>query len=330
MRGKRNQRGGYVMVLLAMLLFGLMAMAALVIDLGFARLAHKQMQSAADAAALEGLRGEGDASLSYEDRQTAAEQLITWTFDDDLAATATDERLSGAGPIVNFSGGEGQPALNASQLMEIDPANATYKPVMQGRSSPTSAYQFRVAIQRGGEIAADYDLFSQGPAVPYLFARGSLISRKRVGSGINVGGVARAEARPAVRVWPANAGLNGIQPVAYLSSDWGASPNNALSITSDISGGLSIGQLILTESTDPGISTGYCAILEPATNRVVGFGMLGQASPQAGIVASHNASARLSDAWQELAVLNQSDRADVLAANNALQHTLQAPVLVRN
>ncbi|MEZ6090005.1 MAG: Tad domain-containing protein [Pirellulaceae bacterium] len=44
------------MVLLAMLLFGLFAMAALVIDLGFARLTQRQMQVAADSAALEGLR----------------------------------------------------------------------------------------------------------------------------------------------------------------------------------------------------------------------------------------------------------------------------------
>jgi len=44
------------MVLFAMLLFGLFAMATLVIDLGVVRVTQRQMQTAADSAALEGLR----------------------------------------------------------------------------------------------------------------------------------------------------------------------------------------------------------------------------------------------------------------------------------
>jgi len=47
-----RKRGGYVLVLVVLLLFGLMAMAALVIDIGFARLAQRKMQTATDAAAL--------------------------------------------------------------------------------------------------------------------------------------------------------------------------------------------------------------------------------------------------------------------------------------
>ena len=39
-----------------MMFFGLMGLAALVIDMGFARLAQRQMQTAVDSAALEGLR----------------------------------------------------------------------------------------------------------------------------------------------------------------------------------------------------------------------------------------------------------------------------------
>ena len=50
-----HNRGGYVLVLFVLLLFGIFAMAALVIDIGFARLAQRQMQTAADAAALEGI-----------------------------------------------------------------------------------------------------------------------------------------------------------------------------------------------------------------------------------------------------------------------------------
>lgn len=330
MRAARNRRGGYAMVLLATLLFGLMAMAALVIDLGFARLAQRQLQSAADAAALEGLRGQGSAASTYEDRQAAAEQLVVWTFDDDLNPTNGDGGAFGAGPIVNFSGG--QPGLQASPWMTVDVDNATYKPMMQRRASPTGDRQFRVAIQRGGAIAEDYDLFSEGSAVPYLFARGSLVDRERLGNGIRVGGLAIAEARPAVKVWPAVAGLPGIQPVAYSLSDWGASPDGAVSITSDITDGISIGKTIVPDSSASvgSAASGYCAIFDPATMRVVGFGMLGQNSPATGIVATHNASARLSDAWDALAELDAEARNEVLAQNRALQYALTAPVLVRN
>ena len=59
LRGSRRRgpkRDGYVLVLVVMLLFGIFAMAALVIDIGFARHAQRQMQTAVDSAALEGLR----------------------------------------------------------------------------------------------------------------------------------------------------------------------------------------------------------------------------------------------------------------------------------
>ena len=55
-RGKAADRAGYALVLFVLIFFGLMGLAALVIDMGFARLAQRQMQTAADSAALEGLR----------------------------------------------------------------------------------------------------------------------------------------------------------------------------------------------------------------------------------------------------------------------------------
>ena len=54
-RRRPPHRGGYVLVLFVLMFFALLGLAALVIDLGFARLTQRQMQSAADSAALEGL-----------------------------------------------------------------------------------------------------------------------------------------------------------------------------------------------------------------------------------------------------------------------------------
>ena len=55
-KARRANRAGYVLVMFVMMFLCLMAVAALVIDMGFARLAQRQMRSATDSAALEGLR----------------------------------------------------------------------------------------------------------------------------------------------------------------------------------------------------------------------------------------------------------------------------------
>jgi len=332
--GMRRRRDGYVMVLVAMLLFGLMAMAALVIDIGFARLAQRQMQTAADAAALEGLRGEGGIALLYADRQQQAEQIIAWTFDDDLnpdngdVGVAGDGGAFGAGPLIDFSGGVENPSLNAGQFMTIDQANAAYKPVMQ-RAEETPG-TFHIAIQRGGGLVGEPNLFAVGPTVPYLFARGSSLNRELIGNGMTVRAAAFAETRPAVRVGPSVGGLPGVEPVAFSLADWGPSPTNPVSISSDVSAGLMIGEVIVVGAAITPLTTGYCVVYNPTTNRVVGFGDLASPSPATGIVALHNATARLSDVWETLGTMTQADRDSIVSANRSLTHALNAPVLVRN
>jgi hypothetical protein len=320
--------------LVALLLFGLMAMAALVIDMGFARLAQRQMQTAADAAALEGLRGEGNAMLRFEMRQEAAAELIAWTFDEDLDASngdigaRGDGGAFGAGPVIEFFGGAGDPSLFAGQLITVDPNNSAYKPVVQrGLETPG---RHRVSLQRGGVLDNAAGLYSQGPSVPFLFARGSLLNRELIGNGIVVRSVATAEAKNAVKVWRSATSILRIEPIAYEIANWDASPTNAVAITSSVSGGLAIGELITTGATTTPTATGYCAIFDSSNNRVVGFGLLGQPSPPTGVVASGNASSRLSDAWDVLGTLSESDRGAVVTANQSLAHALMAPVLVRN
>ncbi len=105
-------------------MFGLMAMAALVIDIGYARLTQKQMQSATDAAALEGLRFR-DVETEIQRRQRAS-ITVSNVFDDDLTSTS-DARNFGAGPVVEFDSGQGDPSLKASQFMRI-PDPPAYKP----------------------------------------------------------------------------------------------------------------------------------------------------------------------------------------------------------
>ena len=116
---RSTRRSGYTLVFFATMLFGIMAFAALVIDIGFARLTQRQMQIAAASAAVEGLRGEG--VVAYADRRDAARDFVHWHFDDDLDATGTypsdddgafdsGSGQFGAGPAVQFSGGKDAPA----------------------------------------------------------------------------------------------------------------------------------------------------------------------------------------------------------------------------
>ena len=141
---RRRQQAGYALVLVVLLLFGLMGLAALVIDVGFARLAQRQMQTAVDAAALEGLRfrdeipehiaemiedaggdapPEGDRSdpawREYA-RRWLASRMVNETFEDYIDPNTGEQIRYGAGPEIEFEGGFGPEELAAGQTVKLD------------------------------------------------------------------------------------------------------------------------------------------------------------------------------------------------------------------
>ena len=166
--GGRGEFAGYVLIMFAMLSVCLLGLAALVIDMGFVRLARQQMQTAADAAALEGLRWQGvqntsqlprawssdpnyvaEVGLSGSMSLTAAQsdQVRRWAASQVVADgpfgpgtpsqpsmfaeyydTAGGTVNYGAGPIVNFSVGVGDPNLAAAQTTTV-PYPLVYQPV---------------------------------------------------------------------------------------------------------------------------------------------------------------------------------------------------------
>jgi hypothetical protein len=111
MRWRAGQQGrrGNVLVLFALLVFVLFAVAALVIDLGLALTTRRQMQTAVDSAALEGLRGRDDPALAKGQRDLARRQaagaVAAAVFDDDLDPDDGDPRAFGAGPVLPLQGG---------------------------------------------------------------------------------------------------------------------------------------------------------------------------------------------------------------------------------
>jgi hypothetical protein len=164
-RGTRSERGGYVLVFVAMLMFAFFGLAALVADLGMTRLTQLQMQSAADSAALEGLRFRDEIPAAWwaqyasqveaavgqsldptnaldRDliRRWAASYMVANIFDDDMNPSDVDTSGDlgqsgnwGAGPVLQLSGGYGaDPSLAASQLLQVPaPGQRAYKPSLQ-------------------------------------------------------------------------------------------------------------------------------------------------------------------------------------------------------
>ncbi|MGO8691931.1 MAG: TadE/TadG family type IV pilus assembly protein [Thermoguttaceae bacterium] len=121
-RGKAAARAGYALVLFVMIFFGLMGLAALVIDMGFARLAQQEMQTAVDSAALEGLRFR-DVSTDQARRQQAS-QMVGSLFSPYVDASGGTVQY-GAG--VEFSGFVGPSDLAAAQTMVV-PSTPVYQP----------------------------------------------------------------------------------------------------------------------------------------------------------------------------------------------------------
>ncbi len=276
-RIRRLDRAGYTLVLFLMLMFGLFGLAALVIDMGFARLAQTEMQTAVDSAALEGLRN----------GRQAASNVVGEMFTNSTDSSG-QVRQFGAGPIVNFSGGIGDPSLAAAQTIE-QPGSAgnpaVYQPITSGglaglelnegnategdmtsgsygvnpnydatqladedadynrrdftiSSGPAaaSAPAFLVRMRRTNNVNGldqEAGVSSAGPALPFLWGRGSLLARSgasnqlSVVSGITVRATAIAGPQPAKSVGPAYINTGGtvaaspqLAPFALRSDVW--------------------------------------------------------------------------------------------------------------
>jgi hypothetical protein len=146
--------------LTAVALFGI---AALTIDMGLARLTQSQMQTAADSAALEGVRFRDAVAVASDPvdpdsarvlnafasdcarRQAAAEMAVAAFANPD----ANDDRVFGAGPQLALSGGEG----DADAFAQIDEDAVArpqpYKPSLQANQEENANH--------GDMVSGDFD-----------------------------------------------------------------------------------------------------------------------------------------------------------------------------
>ena len=128
-----------MLVQFALIVFALVGLLSLVVDIGYARLTQGQMQSAADAAALEGLRQRdvgvrnpvtgvtvNDPFASDCLRRAAANRMVRRTFDDNLDPIEGDPDYQfGEGPVVDLT--EGVTSVHALQTISVPDAHV-YKP----------------------------------------------------------------------------------------------------------------------------------------------------------------------------------------------------------
>ncbi|QDU04419.1 hypothetical protein V6x_41470 [Gimesia chilikensis] len=95
-----SRRSGTVLVWFAMLLFVLLPLMTLIVHLGMVTLTRKQMQTAVNSAAVEGLRGRDE--LSETQRRERVRDLVSAEYDDNLNSDGGDALRLGAGPVIGF------------------------------------------------------------------------------------------------------------------------------------------------------------------------------------------------------------------------------------
>ncbi len=254
-----------VHLLVAMLLFAFFAISGLVIDLGIARISQGRMAGATDTSAIEGLRLK--TATPDADCRIAAAELLLSNFAYKFGVTPPDDPLHfGAGPDVAVVGGVG--SMDALGTVTVGPnvvylptpesnlGNADHGDMVRGFvdvDDPTSPLNveasdysrtdftttfapsldegFLVRLRRTpgtSPLDEQAGVSSRGPALPYLFARGSFMAAGMRAAGITVRATAIAAARRTTTVGLSNvpAGLVGA-PVFVLEFDyWNSIPVN--------------------------------------------------------------------------------------------------------
>jgi len=111
----RARRRGTILTLVVPILFAFFGIAALVIDLGLARVAQREMQNVADAAALEGLRGRDDPNVPQANRDEQRREAASQAVEDFYTAPGAPNL------VLQFSGGISIPGttFQAAQLLSV-------------------------------------------------------------------------------------------------------------------------------------------------------------------------------------------------------------------
>ncbi|QDU98840.1 pilus assembly protein TadG-related protein [Lignipirellula cremea] len=261
-RLKKRRRRGFTLVLFVLFLMCCMAMAAVVIDIGFVRLSKRQMQSLTDAAALGIQRELDDPQLQpFVMSDVMSEAGPTLDFEDDGMLLSGEFRAhpklgsnSTGRWIPTLQAPQGNPAddilIGAYQSekkqhgeVSVDPTSPDYYRREDFDMDATeSNSDVLVRLRRTGEQLAPGG--SSGPPTPFFFGRGLVIGGspdvwQRIERGTFVRQTSIAQRTPAMSVGPYIAptegdgpgpGIVGLINVQVSLADW-QSPGDQLDAT---------------------------------------------------------------------------------------------------
>jgi Flp pilus assembly protein TadG len=377
----------------------LVGLAALTIDLGLVRATQRQMQSMTDEAALEAAH---QLDGTPTDRQLAAQSVINAAMND---TQSNEDQRFGAGPTITLAAGSKDlgDAFSAPSMLtnpsKDDPSRKVYKPELAANAAnapdgdivrgtftgstkafPEAADYSRddftldsagnailVRLRRSHESFTDGDTAkTAGPALPYLFARGSLMSVEGKAKGVTIRATSIAAARPVLTAGPSiDAGHPGVAPFGLTLASWQTwrkSNPTATTLTATVDGTGAIsgdvaGAFTSPAATDvtmigkPFIPSGAAGMVLPfdryvplfdaigGIDRIVGFintssitladGTLTLSITTA--VATANATTALSPgaAASPLTGLSAADLIALFTSNANIIDPLRAPTLVR-
>jgi len=211
-RSWTDQRRGAILVWFAIFLFVLLPLMTLIMHLGMTTLTRRQMQTAVNSAAIEGLRFRDDSSLTEAERREKVHDLVAVIFDDNFGAGPDN-------PFVDDPDGIPLPGTEFVASRRIAPArirgfnpddlqinenNEVYGDMLSGDYHGSADHQegvdpfitleeqyqradftidsdttdddhgdaFLVRMRRSGETFDKPATGSSGPPIPFLFGRG--------------------------------------------------------------------------------------------------------------------------------------------------------------
>lgn len=209
--GFSTRRRGTVLTWFAIFLFVLLPLMTIIVHLGMVTLTRRQMQNAANSAAIEGLRGRDEEGLTETERRERVRDLVSAIYDDNLNSDGADALRLGAGPIIGFDNESTDIALpgtnfiaartvRSENLSVYDPSlelntadNEQHGDMVSGQYDPAGSHSEDNTYQRGdfvpdgindaflvrlrrtnnpSSLDALADISSSGPTIPFLFGRG--------------------------------------------------------------------------------------------------------------------------------------------------------------
>ncbi|HWL07080.1 MAG TPA: Tad domain-containing protein [Planctomicrobium sp.] len=180
-----SSRPGQVLILFAFFLLAFMGVVGLIIDHGYARLARRQMQTAVNSAALEGLRWQalvGNGDLTDEERRDRARKILRLTLDEEFNPDNPlyhDENEPEAVPLLTGDGYQQVTTTDSPDVILHNKSNYIYRGQRFQRNMANEAHGDMVSGTWNDVRPNEEDNYSRGDFTPSLSQPDAFLVRMR-------------------------------------------------------------------------------------------------------------------------------------------------------